>query len=298
MKSKEQSERLVPLLIEVQRELDQEISLESLASKFGSSSFHFHRMFSDAIGETPKKHIERLRLERAASLLAVTDDPVLDVCLKVGFKNPETFSRNFRKFLGYSPSGYRRMAKIAQAERLQGTDFFGSDEYRLSRARFVTMPSTPLLAMRRMGDYGVLNESFGHDDHAWNKLTRWAHERDIPSNPVLIGLFYDDPTMTPPPLQRCDVCLPVNRIVDGTQTVRCIQFDGGTYGIVEYIGRIKTIINAFRGLADEIRRSDAYVFREGPAVEFLRAANVDGVAGVHRIDACFPVKKADKRRDL
>jgi transcriptional regulator GlxA family with amidase domain len=40
------NERLVPLLIDVRRELDQDIDLDSLARKFGTSSFHFHRTFA------------------------------------------------------------------------------------------------------------------------------------------------------------------------------------------------------------------------------------------------------------
>lgn len=293
-KSKEQ--RLVPLLIDVQRDLDRDIDLESLASRFGTSTFHFHRVFSGFIGETPKKHIERLRLEKAAYLLAITDDPVVDIGLAVGFKNPETFARNFRKFIGHSPSGYRRMAKLAQAERLKNVDFFATDEYRLSKARFEELPATPVLAIRRMGQYGEVNRSFGAERHSWHELLEWARKRGACASPVFIGLFYDDPTMTPNALQRCDVCVPVDRSVAGTDQIRYTRFEGGWYGIVEYIGRIDTILSAFRGLADEIRRSGAYAFRDGPSLEFFRTPNVGGQSGVHRIDACLPVEPKNKRR--
>src|SRR5215216_6047705 len=84
---------VIPLLIGVQSNLDQDISLESLARQYGYSPFHFHRFFSKAVGETPKQHVGRLRLERAAYKLAITAETILEIALSVGFKNHETFSR-------------------------------------------------------------------------------------------------------------------------------------------------------------------------------------------------------------
>jgi AraC family transcriptional regulator len=293
---KQQEERLMPLLIDVQSKLDDEIKLESLASRFGSSPFHFHRVFSDVVGETPRKHVQRLRLERAATLLAVTDEPILGIGLTVGFKSAETFSRNFKRFIGYTPSGYRRMAKIAQAERVRSVDFFLCNDYRLSRAQFVDLPATPLLAMRQVGDYGKLNESFGRKDHPWHALTAWACREEVSIDPVFIGLFYDDPTMTPAAMARCDVCVPVNGEAAATSRVRCIRFERGRYAVAEYVGRVGTLLNAFQGVADEVRRSGTHTFRDGPAVEFLRTPNVNGEAGVHHIGVAFPVKRIDGRR--
>lgn len=57
---------VVPLLIDFERNLDRETSLESLAGQYGYSPFHFHRFFSSTVGETPKRYVDRLRLERAA----------------------------------------------------------------------------------------------------------------------------------------------------------------------------------------------------------------------------------------
>src|SRR5688572_6286599 len=93
-------QELIPLLIDVQDHLDREISLGSLARQYGYSPFHFHRFFSSAVGETPKQHIDRLRLERAAYKLAITGETVLAIALGVGFNNHETFSRAFKRAFG------------------------------------------------------------------------------------------------------------------------------------------------------------------------------------------------------
>jgi AraC family transcriptional regulator len=286
-------DRLLPLLIDVHTDLDDEIDLRSLASRFGASPFHFHRLFSEAIGETPRKHVERLRLEKAAYMLAVTDDPILDIGLAVGFRNPETFARNFRRHLGWSPSGYRRMAKAAQAERLRTMDFFANDAYQLTKARFEHMPRRYLLAARHLGDYGELHERYRQEDHPWIELIHWARDAGVSVEPVPIAIIYDDPTMTPAPLQRTDICLAVDRAVAGNDRIRVIELAAGTWGMIGYTGRTATLINAFRGLADEIRRSGRYTFRDGPTLEFLRDVDVDGQQGVLRLDACFAVKRVD-----
>ena len=288
---KERKERFVPLLIEVEQDLNQDISLKALASRLGVSSFHFHRSFLGSIGETPKKHVERLRLERASYLLAVTDEPIIDVALAVGFKNPETLSRNFKRFLGLTPRAYRRMAKAAQAERVANTDFHNSSDYRLSRARFEKLPPMHLLAIRRMGAYGTYHAASGDSRNPWSDVLEWASARGISTSPLRLGIYYDDPTLTPKPLQRADFCVAVERPVEGSDPVRCMHFAGGLYGVVEYVGRIEHLLSAFRGLADEIRRSSVYAFAEGPPIDSLLEENVDGSEGVQRIEIAFPVKR-------
>jgi transcriptional regulator GlxA family with amidase domain len=94
---------MIPLPMQVQQNLDRDLDLRSLALKYGYSPFHFQRIFSRAVGETPKKYVDRLRLEKAAYKLPITDEPIFDVCLSVGFKNHETFTRAFRRYFGASP---------------------------------------------------------------------------------------------------------------------------------------------------------------------------------------------------
>ena len=54
-------ERLLPLLIGLDDGLAEDVKLRQLAGKLGTSPFHFHRLFTRVVGETPKKHVERMR---------------------------------------------------------------------------------------------------------------------------------------------------------------------------------------------------------------------------------------------
>ena len=91
----------------LQAHLDQPLRCEALARRLGLSFHRFHRQFRAVVGEPPWAYLRRLRLERAAFLLAITDASVCQIALEVGYKTHEAFSRAFRSQFGLSPSGYR-----------------------------------------------------------------------------------------------------------------------------------------------------------------------------------------------
>jgi AraC family transcriptional regulator len=96
-----------PVLAYAAAHLDEDLSLEALAAQAGLSTFHLHRVFSAAAGETPKQFALRLRLGRAAAALLTSDDSVLNIALDCGFQSHEAFSRAFRRRFGMTPSAYR-----------------------------------------------------------------------------------------------------------------------------------------------------------------------------------------------
>jgi AraC family transcriptional regulator len=282
---------LLPLLIEVQQNLDRELNLESLARRYGHSPSHFHRLFSSLVGETPKKYVERLRLEKAAYKLQITDESLLSIALSVGFKNHETFTRAFNRFFGDSPNRLRQASKVAQLERLERNRSFSGGDCRLSEVRFESLRSMRLLCIRHLGDYYEIPSALTDEDYLWNSLIEWAQNNNITHTPIPIGIYYDDPTMTPRPSQRCDACIPITGTVVGNQRIRCIEFAGGKHGVIEHVGSYSTLDQAFRKLADGIRASQDYVFRDDPPVVVRRRIQVHGDASLNHTDVYFPVRK-------
>jgi AraC family transcriptional regulator len=99
--------RAQPVMAFAAAHLDEDVSLNALAEQARLSRFHLHRVFSAAAGETPKQFTLRLRLGRAAAMLLIGDESVLNVALSCGFQSHEAFSRAFRSRFGMSPSAYR-----------------------------------------------------------------------------------------------------------------------------------------------------------------------------------------------
>lgn len=288
-------QEMIPLLIDVQQNLDQDLNLQSLASKYGYSPFHFQRMFSHAMGETPKQYVDRLRLEKAAYKLQITDEPIFDVCLSVGFKNHETFTRAFRRYFGTSPRDCRKNAKVLQVQRLEANRSFRGDGCHLSEVKFESLRPTHLLSILHVGAYSEIPAAFTKDDRIWNTLVTWAKRHNVPYRPIPFSFYHDDPTVTPATAQRTDACIPIDTVAKGTRTIRCLEFAGGEYAVAEHSGPYSTLIQGFRHVADGIRSSAKYTFRTDPALAIARGVHIDKDSALNRTDLYLPVQKLARK---
>ncbi|MCC7519599.1 MAG: helix-turn-helix transcriptional regulator [Verrucomicrobiae bacterium] len=81
-------------------------SLRELGREAGCSAFHLSRTFSEEMGETIPKHLRRLRVERAAELLATGDYNVTEAAMEVGYRSLSHFTKTFRDLMGCCPGLY------------------------------------------------------------------------------------------------------------------------------------------------------------------------------------------------
>jgi len=103
------------------------LRLDDVAAMAGLSAYHLLRLFSATIGATPHQYLIRLRLRRAARLLAARERSITDIAADVGFGDLSNFVRSFRRAAGVSPRGFR---KLARGDR-------GLVQSRLSNAAFI-----------------------------------------------------------------------------------------------------------------------------------------------------------------
>ncbi|WP_214405788.1 helix-turn-helix transcriptional regulator [Pseudonocardia lacus] len=82
------------------------LDVPALARSAHVSPAYFSRSFRAAFGESPHQYLLRRRLERAKALLRAGELPVTEVCLAVGFTSLGSFSAQFRRFVGQSPTAY------------------------------------------------------------------------------------------------------------------------------------------------------------------------------------------------
>jgi AraC-like DNA-binding protein len=83
------------------------LSVEDLARAAGLSRAHFSQEFRRAFGESPHAYLLTRRLERAATLLRMTDSSVADICFSVGLSSVGSFTTSFTRTYGISPTVYR-----------------------------------------------------------------------------------------------------------------------------------------------------------------------------------------------
>ncbi|MEV6104277.1 AraC family transcriptional regulator [Streptomyces sp. NPDC051940] len=91
----------------IDRAYAEPLDVAALARSAAVSPAYFSRSFKAAFGETPHQYLMSRRMERAKALLRDGEESVTDVCMAVGFSSLGSFSTQFRRFTGESPSAYR-----------------------------------------------------------------------------------------------------------------------------------------------------------------------------------------------
>ncbi len=90
--------------------LDEEFTLEDMASVAIMSPFHLNRVFRQLTGVPPCRFLTALRLEAAKRLLLTSEMSVTDTSFEVGYNSLGTFTRRFTNLVGISPGRFRRLA--------------------------------------------------------------------------------------------------------------------------------------------------------------------------------------------
>ena len=87
------------------------VSLAQLSREIGVHRTHLTRTFRQFHGCTPAEFARIARLRRAASALASTKRPLVDVALAAGFADQSHFTKHFRAAFGVPPGEYRRLSR-------------------------------------------------------------------------------------------------------------------------------------------------------------------------------------------
>ncbi|MFD7525306.1 response regulator [Paenibacillus chitinolyticus] len=107
----EREERTTSVLKEAKDWIDghfvEEITLEQAAERVHLSPHYFSKMFKRHMGATFIDYVTRLRIEKAKELMKNEELSLKEVCFEAGYKDPNYFSRVFRKVTGVSPTEYR-----------------------------------------------------------------------------------------------------------------------------------------------------------------------------------------------
>ena len=85
--------------------------LDELATAAEVSVAHYSMLFRRHTGFSPIDFLIRLRVRRACRLLDTTSLSIGEVGERAGYMDPYYFARCFRRVMGCSPRGYRKMTK-------------------------------------------------------------------------------------------------------------------------------------------------------------------------------------------
>ena len=86
----------------------EDISIKNLAKLANLSVFYYQRLFKRLVNKTVMEYIKLRRLAKASQYMSESHDRIIDVALRFGFENHETFTRAFKSAYGLTPEEYKR----------------------------------------------------------------------------------------------------------------------------------------------------------------------------------------------
>ncbi len=266
-------DRIRRVLRFVQEHLDEPMTPERLAGVAHLSTFHFHRIFSGLVGESLSEHVRRLRLERAAGELRRTDRPVIDIALDAGYDAHEPFTRAFGGHFGMPPSKYRAtVAPLVFPVVLCGVHY-GTDEAvsrfvplqegsRMIDVRIDTLPARHLVGIAHYGDYQQIGQAFG-------RICALAAERGLMGPDTLsMGIYYNDPEMTPMSDLRSHACVTVPAsFTNAPAGCDIVDIAGGEFAVGVHRGPYRNLHDSYRWMFGQWLPSSGREAADAPASE-------------------------------
>ena len=105
--------RLARALALIEERLAEPLAVNEIAEAVHLSAFHFARMFRRSTGMSPHEYVTTRRVEKAQTLLAVSDVPLAEVAQRVGYRTQAHFTRVFHEKTGTTPRRYRQSLRKA-----------------------------------------------------------------------------------------------------------------------------------------------------------------------------------------
>jgi LacI family transcriptional regulator len=98
----------------IREHLNERLTVQDLARHTATNRRRLERLFQKNLGRSPAREIERVRLEKAAALLAETEMPLLEIAGRTGYSCLPHLSRAFRQLYGVPPIQYRRQNRAGE----------------------------------------------------------------------------------------------------------------------------------------------------------------------------------------
>lgn len=307
----------------IDHHLDQELNLETLARVANFSPYHFHRIFAAMMEETLNHFIQRLRVEKAASLLI--NNPrtsITEVAFDCGFSGPATFARAFKERYGLSASEYRirkpfeeskngkTESKNHQSLSKEGKDINvsfsylngnplkmiwrivmkGKQEFQVKGEVEVKMMDPMVVAyVRHVGPYKGDEQLFAG---LFQKLMTWAGPRDLLNFPETQALcvYHDNPEITEEEKLRTSVCISIPKDTEVDGEIGKMTLPGGKYAVAHFEINGDQYQEAWNMVFGGWLPESGYQPDDRPCFEICHNNPKEHPENKHVVDICVPVK--------
>ena len=297
-------EAILSTLIHIQTHLESDLHLDVLAERVGFSAYHYHRIFREIIGEPVKEYVRRLRIERAAYRLKVSEETILHIALDAGFKTHESFTRAFTRQFHITPNEFRTNYLRASRERKKQAqpkyiaDYNVTAEPTSRQVRLEHVRPIIVAFVRHVGPYDKLLDPDSPMSLLWDELFEWGNANKlINADSLLIGIPQDDPSITPPEKQRFDVCVQIPEFRNPSGHIGCQTISAGMFGVSRHYGSFDNLSEAYMHIYDSLVTTGKYNLRTQTPFEVYSYSQVKGDIRIHFTDVYLPVEKSKQIKE-
>lgn len=288
--------------------LDQPLELKTVADIANFSPYHFHRIFTFLIGETPVDYIQRLRVEKAAwKLREAEPQTITEIAYECGFGSVSLFSRTFKKYFGMTPSRFSRenkpvysqggklfskngqkLRKNLKHDALEAADLciVESNQFYFMKANIEVkeMPEMKAVYVRHIGAFNQIGE-------AYEKLSKWAYPRGLytPNVSNSATVIHDDPMVTEIEKVRQSACIIIEKDVKVEGEIGKLTIPAGKYAVGHFEIGFADFEKAWNSMCNWFVES-GYQQGDGCTYELYHNDHTTHPEKKSIVDICIPVK--------
>lgn len=99
-------QKIAPALEYISLHYTERITNDALASVSSISTVYFRKLFSEIMGVSPITYINNFKISKAKEMLESDYGSLSNLAMSLGYPDLYTFSKDFKKIVGVSPSNY------------------------------------------------------------------------------------------------------------------------------------------------------------------------------------------------
>ena len=238
--------------------LDDDLSLDRLADVSGFSPYHWHRIYRAVRGETAAQTVRRLRLERAATMLAQNAWPLERIARRAGFTSADAFSRAFQRAYDRTPGRFR-------SDRAGGPNGTGGSR----RPAVIPDAESPTPYPVRVEERPECRLAVAEHRGSYMGIG-WAFARVVDRMGLRkprVAIYEDDPGIVPEAALRAVAGVVVGPEAEVPEDLETRVVPAGRYAVMRYTGPYSSMHAAYLWLYGQWLPTSGHEPRNHPVVE-------------------------------
>ncbi|PCJ21603.1 MAG: AraC family transcriptional regulator [Candidatus Cloacimonadota bacterium] len=208
------------------------------------------------MGESIKKYILRLRLQRSISQLQNKGNKysITDIAFNAGFECSSSYNKAFKMMFLVSPSDYKLIKHKKRKEIIM-----------LKPIKEINIKDIKIYSVRNIGPYSESSK-------AWEKLMKFAytnkikHKKNFMSKSArMFGIGYDDPNTVNIDDLRYDACITNDENVETPEGINKNIISGGKYLVFLHKGPYDGLMKSYQSIYKYIFEHEK--LRDYPPIE-------------------------------